>query len=145
MDDDVITMEELRYISMFQDFTGAVAYRCIKEDEENKLYFLVNPSDLGKAIGKKGSNVKLLSQLFKKKIEIIAYSPELSLEEVVKNLFPGVNILSVELQERGNEKRVLVKVEEKDKGKAIGREGRNIARARRILKALYGIERVIIV
>ncbi len=145
MDEDKITIEELKYIAMFQEFTGAVAYRCIREDTDNKLYFLVNPSDLGKAIGKKGANVKMLSKLFKKKIEIIAYSPELSLEEVVKNLFPGVNVLSVELQEKNGEKRVLVKVEESDKGKAIGREGRNIARARKILKVLFDIEKVIIV
>jgi N utilization substance protein A len=145
MESEKITIEELRFISMFQDFTGATAYRCIRDESDTKLYFLVNPSEIGKAIGKKGSNVKLMAKLFNKKIEIIPYSPEMSLEEVVKNLFPGVKILQVEVKEKGEEKRVYVKVVEEDKGKAIGREGRNISRARRILNVLFGIDKVIVV
>nr|MEB3845369.1 NusA-like transcription termination signal-binding factor [Desulfurococcales archaeon] len=102
-------------------------------------------SDIGKAIGKKGSNVKLLSKLFQKKVEIVPYSPDMTLEEAVKALFPGVRILGVKVKEQGDNKILLVRVAEEDKGKAIGREGRNIARARRILRALYGFTKVVIV
>jgi len=143
--EDKITMEELRFLAMFQDFTGATAFRCIRADDEGKLYFLVSPSDIGKAIGKKGSNVKLLSKLFQKKVEIVPYSPDMTLEEAVKALFPGVRILGVKVKEQGDNKILLVRVAEEDKGKAIGREGRNIARARRILRALYGFTKVVIV
>lgn len=145
MSEDKITMEELRFLAMFQDFTGATAFRCIRADDEGKLYFLVSPSDIGKAIGKKGSNVKLLSKLFQKKVEIVPYSPDMTLEETVKALFPGVRILGVKVKEQGDNKILLVRVAEEDKGKAIGREGRNIARARRILRALYGFTKVVIV
>ncbi len=145
MSEDKITMEELRFLAMFQDFTGATAFRCIRADDEGKLYFLVSPSDIGKAIGKKGSNVKLLSKLFQKKIEIVPYSPDMTLEETVKALFPGVKILGVKVKEQGDNKILLVRVAEEDKGKAIGREGRNIARARRILRVLYGFTKVVIV
>ncbi|MEB3845320.1 MAG: NusA-like transcription termination signal-binding factor [Desulfurococcales archaeon] len=145
MSEDKITMEELRFLAMFQDFTGATAFRCIRADDEGKLYFLVSPSDIGKAIGKKGSNVKLLSKLFQKKVEIVPYSPDMTLEEAVKALFPGVRILGVKVKEQGDNKILLVRVAEEDKGKAIGREGRNIARARRILRALYGFTKVVIV
>ncbi len=144
-DESAITMEELRFLAMFQDFTGATAFRCIKDPDEDKLYFLVKPSDIGKAIGRKGSNVKLLSKLFQKKIEIVPYSPDLPLEDVVKNLFPGVKILGIKIKEQNGIKQLLIKVEEKDKGKAIGREGRNINRARKILKVLYGFEKVVII
>ncbi len=139
-----ITIEELRLLSIFQDFTGAAAFRCIRDEENNKLYFLVNPSDLGRAIGRRGANVKILSKLLGKQVEIVPYSPDMSLEEFLSKLLMGAKILSLKLVEKGEEKRLIVKVEEADKGKAIGRGGRNIERARKILKELYGIDKVII-
>ncbi|NOZ30853.1 MAG: NusA-like transcription termination signal-binding factor, partial [Crenarchaeota archaeon] len=42
------------------------------------------------------------------------------------------------------EKQVIVKVAEEDKGRAIGKEGRNIKRARLVLQKLYGVSSVVI-
>ena len=137
-----ITIDELRYLSIFQEFTGAMAYRCIIDKEGGRLIFLVDGSDLGKAIGKKGANVKFLSKLFNKSVEIVEYANDL--EQMVKNLFPGVKILDVQVTTRGDEKYVTVKVAEEDKGKAIGRDGKNVRRARLVLSELYGVSRVTI-
>ena len=144
MPSDKITMEELRLLSIFQELTGAAAFRCIIDNEEGKLYFLVSPADLGKAIGRRGSNVKTLSKLFGKQVEVVPYRPDMSLEEFLSKLLMGARILSINLIERNNEKRLIVRVREEDKGRAIGRGGRNIERARKILKALYDIDKVII-
>ena len=141
---DRITLEELRLLAIFQDITGAVAYRCIEDPDGGKLYFLVNPSEIGKAVGRRGSNVKTLSEIFGKRVEIIPYSPEMSLEEFLSRLLMNARILSVKLVERNNEKRLIVKVDEADKGRAIGRGGRNIERARKILKIMYDIDKIII-
>ncbi|MCE4625274.1 MAG: NusA-like transcription termination signal-binding factor [Desulfurococcales archaeon] len=144
MPEDRITIEEWRLLSIFQEFTGAVAYRCIEDVENNKLYFLVNPADIGKAIGKRGINVKMLSKMFGKQVEIVPYRPDMTLEEFLSKLLMGARIISIKSIEKNKEKRLIVKVEEADKGKAIGRGGRNIERARKILKTLYGIDKVII-
>lgn len=144
MSGDRITLEELRLLSIFQEFTGAAAFRCIRDEESNKLYFLVSPADIGKAIGRRGANVKMLSKLLGKQVEVIPYSPDMTLEEFLSKLLMGARILSIKLVERGNEKRLIVKVHEADKGKAIGRGGRNIERARKILRIMYGIDKVII-
>jgi len=139
-DDDKITVDELRYLSIFQEFTGAMAYRCIIDKEASRLIFLVDSSDLGKAIGRNGRNVRLLSRLFNKSVEIVEYSSDL--EGMVRNLFPGVKVLGINVTSRGEEKYITVKVAEEDKGKAIGKDGRNVKRARLVLSKLYGISKV---
>lgn len=135
-----ITVEELRYLSIFQEFTGAMAYRCIIDKEGGRLIFLVDSADLGRAIGKKGSNVRLLSKLFNKNVEIVEYSSDL--EGMIKNLFPGVKILNIQMGGRGDEKIVTIRVTEEDKGKAIGRDGKNVKRARLVLSELFGVSKV---
>ena len=138
--EDVITMEELKYLSIFQEFTDAMAYRCIIDEDGNRLIFLVDSADVGKAIGRNGKKVRMLSEIFKKNVEVVAYSEDL--EQMIRNLFPGVKILSIDVQSRGEEKSVIVKVAEEDKARAIGREGKNVKRARLVLKKLFNVTRL---
>jgi N utilization substance protein A len=142
MSEDRITVEELKYMSIFSEVTGATVYRCLIDGENGKLYFLVKRGDLGKAIGRNGRNIKVLSELFKKQIEVFEYSDDIT--EMVKNLFPGVEILKVDVIERGEERIVNVTVKEEDKGKAIGRDGRNVKRARMILGRLFNVSKLTI-
>ena len=66
--DDRITLEELRYISVFQELTGVTVYRCVADSEFNRLIFLVGKGEAGRAIGRNGRNVKrarlVLGKLF---------------------------------------------------------------------------------
>ncbi|MCE4626644.1 MAG: NusA-like transcription termination signal-binding factor [Desulfurococcales archaeon] len=142
MVEERITPEELRYLSILEELTGALGIRCIVDEDNNKLIFLVKDTDVGKAIGRGGKNVKLLRALLKKNIEIVPYGEDL--DTMVKNLFPSVKILGIDVNERNGEKQVIVKVAEEDKGRAIGKEGRNIKRARLVLQKLYGVSSVVI-
>jgi len=142
MSEDRITVEEFKYMSIFSEVTGATVYRCLIDGESGRLYFLVKRGELGKAVGRNGRNVKILSEIFKRPIEVFEYSEDLT--EMVKNLFPGVEILSVDVTERGEDKIVVVSVKEEDKGRAIGRDGRNAKRARLILGRLFGVSRLVI-
>lgn len=142
MVEERITPEELRYLSILEELTGALGIRCIVDEDNNKLIFLVKDTDVGKAIGRGGKNVKLLRALLKKNIEIVPYGGDL--DTMVKNLFPSVKILGIDMNERNGEKQVIVKVAEEDKGRAIGKEGRNIKRARLVLQKLYGVSSVVI-
>ena len=142
MSEDKITLEELRYLSIFQDLTDALPYRCIIDEEGNRLIFLVKPEDVGKAIGRRGSKIRILSEIFKKNVEVVPFSDDL--ETMIKNLFPGVKIENITINERGDEKVVVLRVAEEDKGRAIGREGRNIKRARLVLRRLFNVTNVII-
>ena len=61
---------EIRYIALFENMTGAMVKDCIIDDEHGKVTFVVKNGDMGLAIGKKGVNIKLASRLTKVKINI---------------------------------------------------------------------------
>ena len=140
--DDRITLEELRYISVFQELTGVTVYRCLVDEEFNRLIFLVGKGEAGRAIGRNGSKVRALKEILGRDIEVVEYSEDL--KEMVKNLFPGVRIRSIQISKRGGGVMVRLSVEEEDKGVAIGRNGKNVKRARLVLSRLFGVERVVI-
>ena len=140
--DDRITLEELRYISVFQELTGVTVYRCLVDEEFNRLIFLVGKGEAGRAIGRNGSKVRALKEILGRDIEVVEYSEDL--KEMVKNLFPGVRIRSIQISKRGGGVMIRLSVEEEDKGVAIGRNGKNVKRARLVLSRLFGVERVVI-
>ncbi|MCX8195764.1 MAG: NusA-like transcription termination signal-binding factor [Acidilobaceae archaeon] len=142
MSEDRITVEELKFMSIFSEVTGATPIRCIVEEESGKLLFLVNKGELGKAVGRNGANIRVLGELFKRSVEVFEYSD--NVEEMVRNLFPAVRILEVSVSERGEEKLISVRVREEDKGRAIGRNGRNVKRASLVLSKLFGPCRVVV-
>ena len=138
-----ITPEEMRYISLFQDFTGATVIDCIVDNEYDRLIFLVKPSEVGLAVGRGGSNLKRLRKLLGKQIEVVAYSDKL--EELVKNIFRPAIVKSVRVVKGPRGKRVIVTVDPSTKGLAIGKGGKNIAKARLILKRHFGIDDIVVV
>jgi N utilization substance protein A len=139
---DRISLEELRYISLLQDLTGAMVYRALEDGTDNRIIYLVDKNDVGKAIGRDGRNVKMLSKMLNKNIEIVEYADDI--DNMVRNLLPGVTVLKVEVTERDGLKTVYVKVKDDEKGKAIGRDGRNVKRARLVLNRLFNVDRVVI-
>ena len=139
---DRIDLEELRYMSLLQDLTGAMVYRAIVDSDGNRIFYLVDKGDMGKAIGKDGRVVKTLSKILNKEVEIIEYAQDL--ETMVRNLFPGVTILRVDVVDRKDGKIVYVKVRDDEKGKAIGRDGRVVKRARIVLNKLFNVDKVVI-
>ena len=139
---DRIDLEELRYISLLQDLTGAMVYRALHDEEGNRIIYLVDKNDVGKAIGKDGRNVKMLSKLIGKNVEVVEYSD--TLEGLVRNLMNGATVLRVDVVERDGVKAVYVKVRDDEKGKAIGKDGRNVKRARLVLNKLYNVDKVVI-
>ncbi|PVU68528.1 NusA-like transcription termination signal-binding factor, partial [Acidilobus sp. SCGC AC-742_M05] len=74
---DRIGLEELRYISILQDLTGAMVYRALEDDNDNRIIYLVDRNDVGKAIGRDGRNVKMLSKMLNKNIEIVEYANDI--------------------------------------------------------------------
>ncbi len=138
-----LTPEEIRYISLFQDVTKAVVRDCIIDNENNRIIFLVEGKDMGMAIGKGGVNVKKLRKVIGKDIEIVAYSD--NLEELVKNLMSPARVKSIKIINSNSRKSVYITVDPQDKGLAIGKNGRNVVRAKLILKRYMDIDNVVIV
>ncbi|RLE67779.1 MAG: NusA-like transcription termination signal-binding factor [Thermoprotei archaeon] len=138
-----MTEEEMKYIAFFESITGVTVIDCILDREKNRLIFLVKKGYVGKAVGKNGINIKRLNKLTGKNIEVVEYSEKM--DELIKNsLFPA-SVQSIRLSKNINGKKVVyVSVPSKEKGLAIGKEGRNISRAILILKRYFDIEHIIL-
>ncbi len=139
-----ITSEELRYIALLQDLTGVTVNDCIVDEENNLIIYMVPPGHAGLAVGKGGVNVKKLSKILGRRVEIVEYAD--NLEDLVRNTFLPARVLNIRLVTSLNGKKMLyVTVDPKDKGVAIGKEGKNVVKAKLVLKRYYDIESVSIV
>jgi len=139
-----LTPDEMRYIALFQDVTGAVVKDCIVDNDENRIIFLVRPGDMGLAIGKNGINIKRIRKIIGKNIEVVEFSNKL--EELAKNALAPARVRSVKVVSRHDGRKVVyVNVDPRDKGIAIGKAGRNVARARLILKRYFDIDSVFVI
>lgn len=139
-----LTAEEMRYIALFESVTGATAKDCIIDDKQNKLIFITKEKEGGLAVGKYGGKVKVLKKMTGRDIDVIEYSENPL--EFVKNAFMPVKVQDVRLTEKlDGRKIIVVKIDEKDKGLAIGRKGERANRIRQLARKYFDIDNVIIV
>ncbi len=141
--DVLLTHEEFQCMQIFHDITGVSPIDCIIDNKFNRVIALVKPEDVGKAVGKRGIKVKTLKDLLKKDVEVVSFSE--NLEECVKHIFAPARVESVKVNRTGKAKTVYVRIAEADKGIAIGKNGRNVYKARLILKRHFDIDNLVIV
>jgi transcription termination/antitermination protein NusA len=137
-----LTTEGIRYIALFESLTGAIARDCYVDDENDRVIFVVKEGDMGLAIGKNGNNINRVKKSIGKHIEIVEYSNEV--DEFVANALQPVFVKKVQVVVKENKKLAYVEVMSKDRGIAIGKNGRNIQKAKVLGQRHYGIEDVII-
>jgi N utilization substance protein A len=131
-------------MALFSDLTGTTVKDCIIENDSNRIIFLVDPGDVGKAIGSRGFLIQKLKSLLNKNVEVVGYSN--NLEEQVKYALMPARVTGIKLVNRPDGSKVLyVAVDPKDKAIAIGKNGRNVQRAKLILKRHFDIDSVVIV
>lgn len=126
----------LRYISLFERVTGTRVKDCIETEE--KLVFIVNNGHISKAIGRRGDNITKLKEMLNKSVQVVEYSDDP--ERFIKNIFRSYKPSKVEIESRGNVIHATVTVDSQVKGKAIGREGKNLKLARDILSRHHPIQ-----
>jgi len=135
------TSKEMRYISLFESITGANAKDCIVDEEQSRVIFVVKEGEIGMAIGRGGRNIHTLERMTGKKHEIIEYSERPA--QFIKNALKPAMVKEVRITERPNGKTMaVVTVNPKDKGVAIGKNGKNAERLRFLAKRYFEIENV---
>jgi N utilization substance protein A len=133
----------MSYIALFENVTGAVATDCIIDEERDRIIFVVKPGDVGLAIGKHGSRIKLVKNMVQKDIEIVEYAD--NPEAFIRNSFAPARIKEIRITDRLDNKKVaVVMVENKDKGIAIGKSGKTAERTRFLAKRYFQIDNVVI-
>ncbi len=137
-----LTTEGIRYIALFESLTRAVARDCYIDDENDRVIFVVKKGDMGLAIGKNGNNINRVKRSIGKHIEIVEFSGDV--DEFVANALQPVSVKKVHVVTKENKKLAYVEVMSKDRGIAIGKNGRNINKAKVLAQRHYGLDDVII-
>ena len=121
--------ETIRVMALFEKLTKVHSRDCIVSD--TSIYFIVNPSKIGLAIGKNGSVINEVRKVVNKQVKIIGYyeDPEL----FIKNMFPKARGVEI------NDGSAFISIQNKDRPMIIGKNGENIKVLKKILKRHFSI------
>ncbi len=130
--------DTLGYVTIFQNVTMCTVVDCV--DTEDKIIFVVKKGEASRAIGRKGETVARVRLLLKRDIQVIEFSEKP--EEFVANVFHAYDVKKVEIEDRDGVAHATVTVESTKKGRAIGKEGKNLRMARDLIARHHAIESV---
>lgn len=128
--------ELIKVMSLFNSITRA-KLKDYFVDETGLSVFVVQEHEIGKAVGKKGANVRILEDKLNRKIKIVEFNPNLL--KFVKNLVYPFKLEDVE-QEGKTLK--LKAGDSKTRGLLIGRSGKNLRNLEKTIKRYFDIEEV---
>lgn len=132
-------LQTMKYMPMFENLTQAKLKSCFVDDL-TQVIFVVQPGEIGKAIGQKGANVKRIELLLKRKIKLVEYSADLV--TFVKNLINPIKAKEIKVEES------IVQIspqDHKSRGILIGKNAQNLRNYEGIIKKYFPIEEVKIV
>ena len=122
----------MKFMQLFENITHAKIKDCISHEQ---LIFIVQENEIGKAIGKGGSNVRRLEDLLKKKIKIVEFNSDI--KQFIRNFILPLKVKDINQEEN------IITIEGPDtktKGLLIGRERKNLENLKSIVKRYFEIE-----
>ncbi|MBC8463000.1 NusA-like transcription termination signal-binding factor [Candidatus Bathyarchaeota archaeon] len=136
-----ITQDEMKFIQLLQNMTGATIVDCIIDDDT--IIFTVKKGEVGLAVGKGGEKIKRFRSMTNKQVEIYEYMNEA--EKFIRNALKPAKVKDIRLVDRMEGKKIaMVTIEPKDKGIAIGKGGENIKKIRFLSKRYFQLDTVVI-
>ena len=134
---------EIRFIALFENMTGAMVKDCIIDDDNNKVTFVVKKGDMGLAIGKRGSTVSKVQKAVGRGVEIIELDDDPV--QFIRNILSPAELKTVKVTTRkSGEKIATVTTDNTNKRIAIGKNGINIERAKLLANRLHNIDNIIL-
>jgi N utilization substance protein A len=131
----------MRYIALFESITGASVRDCIVNEAQGRVIFIIKEGEIGMAIGKGGKKIHLLERMTGKKYEIIEYAEDIA--QFIRNALKPARVQEIRVTQRPDGKKmVVISVNPRDKGVAIGKNGKNAERLRFLVKRYFQIENV---
>ena len=124
----------MKLITLFESMSGAKVKDCIADDN---IIFIIEENEMGKAIGKKGANIKRAEDLLKRKIKLVEFSQDIL--QFVKNMIYPIEVNDIR-QEDG-----VITIHGKDsnsKARIIGRERHNINNVTKIAKRYFDVKEI---
>tara|TARA_Y100000294_G_scaffold177240_2_gene201968 strand:+ start:2839 stop:3249 length:411 start_codon:yes stop_codon:yes gene_type:complete len=126
------SIDIMKFMSLFESLTGAKLKDCILNDD---ITFVVQENDMGKAVGKKGVNIKKIEGILKKKIRLVEFNDDVT--KFVSNLIYPAKVEDIK-EEKG-----IVKIytpDTKTKGFVMGRDRHKINMVNDIVKRYFEVE-----
>jgi N utilization substance protein A len=130
----------MKTMSLFERITRAKIKDCYEDEVLKALVFVVQPGQIGFALGKNASNVKLLEKKFNKRIRIIEFHPTVT--QFVRNMIMPLRVENVE-EEDGII--TITDSNQKTKGLIIGRNAANLRNLENNVKRYYPIKEIKVV
>ncbi|MEM2138238.1 MAG: NusA-like transcription termination signal-binding factor [Candidatus Anstonellaceae archaeon] len=131
-----LSHDDIKCIAEFESITGATVKDCLIS--ENAVAFIVKQGDLGRAIGKKGSNITRVRQAFARQVLVFEDSDDM--EQFIRNLFGAIPVKNINVHEKMESKTAFVTVDEQDRGSAIGRDGNRVKLGRQLLMRRFNCD-----
>lgn len=131
--------EARRYIGTFDELTGVGPLDCLLEDGGDRVVFLLPAGEMADAIGPDGRTVRRVEERLGADVVLVedADTPE----AFVANALAPAAVRGVTVS-RQNDTVAYVEVPERDRGVAIGADGRTIETARRLARRHFDIDDV---
>lgn len=127
--------ETMKIMSLFQTLTQAGLKDCFVE--ENQIVFVVQPGEIGRAIGKNASNVRRLTSMLKRKIKIVEFNENLI--EFIKNIVQPLKLASIE-ETDGTV--VLTAADTQTRGLLIGRAAQNLRKLEKQVRRYFDVKEI---
>lgn len=125
----------IQSISFFEKATGAKVKDCVIG--EDNILFIVEKGEVGKAVGKQGSNIKELERAFNKRIKVVEFSTEI--KTFINNLITPVKAREVVEQEGVI---TITPCDTKTRGFIIGRNAETLRNYEEITKRYFQIKEI---
>jgi len=128
-----------RLLALCEDLTDVPVRDCVVVDEYDLVVFVVDPGDMGDAIGPGGKTVQRLERRIDRDVKLVAGADVP--ENFVANALAPAAVYNVTISENGDTV-AYVEVAEEDRGVAIGKDGKNIDVARQLVDRHFDIDGV---
>jgi N utilization substance protein A len=131
----------MKTMNIFANVTKISPMDCVIDKKLDRIIFVVKRGTVGTCIGRNGINVKRLKTMLAKDIEIVENDE--NPERFIKNALVPASVEKVAVVRRRNKPDLaFVTIKRGQRGLAIGKDGRNIERARILAKRHFDIENV---
>ena len=127
--------EMLKFMNLFETLTHAKLKDCFFDRE--KLVFLVEPGEMGKALGRNKANIMKLEKMLNRKIKIVEFSPN-RLQFITNYLAP---LRITDIKEEGD-LIIITGADTKTKGLIIGIKARNLRNLEKIVSKYFKIDEI---
>ena len=124
----------IKLMTIFESISGAKVKDCIADD---KVIFIIEENDMGKAIGRNGINIKKMENATKKKIKLVEFSQDPV--QFIRNFIYPMQALQI------NNEEGIITIHGKDsnsKAIIIGRERQNLNQMLEIAKRYFDLKEI---